>query len=187
MSDSENVSPAGAKQVLREMRELLERPPPGVRLLDEDSLACVRAELSGPEGTPYEGGIFRLSLTLGPRFPQSAPRAVFVTRVFHPNVSETGAVCVDTLARGWSPALGLRHALTAVRCLLIEPNPESALNAEAAALLRDHYELYCSRARLYTQIHARPGAEERPALKREKPVELRQRLNKEKKRVLKRL
>jgi hypothetical protein len=38
------------------------------------------------------------------------------------------------------------------------PNPESALNEEAGKLLLDHYEIYSSRARLYTDIHAKPLA-----------------------------
>lgn len=105
--------------------------------------------------TPYEGGVFRVRLQLGRGYPAAPPRAVFATRIFHPNVSTSGEVCVNTLARDWRPELGLAHALQAVRCLLIAPNPDSALNAEAAALLRDDYPAYCARARLYTDIHAR--------------------------------
>lgn len=105
--------------------------------------------------TPYEGGVFRVRLQLGRGYPAAPPRAVFVTRIFHPNVSASGEVCVNTLARDWRPELGLAHALLAVRCLLIAPNPDSALNAEAAALLRDDYPAYCARARLFADIHAR--------------------------------
>jgi len=41
-----------------------------------------------------------------------------------------------------------------VRCLLIEPNPESALNEEAGRLFMEDYESYARRARLMTNIHA---------------------------------
>ena len=41
-----------------------------------------------------------------------------------------------------------------VRCLLIEPNPESALNEEAGRLFMEDYEAYAQRARLMTSIHA---------------------------------
>lgn len=107
--------------------------------------------------TPYAGGVFRVRLVLGREFPSAPPRAYFLTRIFHPNVSPaTGEVCVNTLKRDWKPELGLEHALLAVKCLLIAPNPESALNAEAAALLRDRYDDYFARAKLLADIHARP-------------------------------
>mmetsp|Transcript_4535 Transcript_4535/g.16558 ORF Transcript_4535/g.16558 Transcript_4535/m.16558 type:complete len:103 (+) Transcript_4535:809-1117(+) len=41
-----------------------------------------------------------------------------------------------------------------VRCLLIEPNPESALNEEAGRLFMEDYESYFQRAQLMTKIHA---------------------------------
>lgn len=107
--------------------------------------------------TPYAGGVFRVRLCLGREFPTAPPRAFFLTRIFHPNVSSAGEVCVNTLKRDWRPELGLEHALLAVKCLLIAPNADSALNAEAAALLRDRYDDYFARAKLYTDIHAGVG------------------------------
>lgn len=43
-----------------------------------------------------------------------------------------------------------------MKCLLIVPNPESALNEEAAKLLLEHYDEYCKRAKMITEIHAKP-------------------------------
>ena len=51
----------------------------------------------------------------------------------------------------------MRHILLTVKCLLIVPNPESALNEEAGKLLLEHYDDYCARAKLYTDIHAKPS------------------------------
>ena len=45
----------------------------------------------------------------------------------------------------------------AVRCLLIEPFAESALNEEAGRLLLEDYEAFCQQAQLMTQIHATPA------------------------------
>ena len=44
-----------------------------------------------------------------------------------------------------------------VRCLLIAPFPESALNEEAGKLLMEDYELYAKHARLMTSVHAAHG------------------------------
>ena len=43
-----------------------------------------------------------------------------------------------------------------MKCLLIYPNPESALNEEAGKMLLEQYEDYFSRAQMMTEIHARP-------------------------------
>jgi hypothetical protein len=48
------------------------------------------------------------------------------------------------------------HSQT-IKCLLIVPNPESALNEEAGKMLLEHYDDYCTRARMFTEIHARPS------------------------------
>ena len=47
-------------------------------------------------------------------------------------------------------------SLQTIKCLLIYPNPESALNEEAGKLLQERYDDYSSHARMMTEIHARP-------------------------------
>lgn len=84
------------------------------------------------------------------------------TKIFHPNVSTAGEICVNTLKKDWKSTYGIAHILVTVKCLLIYPNPESALDEEAGKLLLENYDDYCSRARLITSVHATP---------RKKPVE----------------
>ncbi len=43
-----------------------------------------------------------------------------------------------------------------IKCLLIYPNPESALNEEAGKMLLEQYDDYSSRAQMMTDIHAKP-------------------------------
>ncbi|XWS58867.1 hypothetical protein CRYUN_Cryun08bG0071900 [Craigia yunnanensis] len=107
-------------------------------------------------GTPYENGVFRMKLLLSHDFPQSPPKGYFLTKIFHPNIATNGDICVNTLKKDWNPSLGLRHVLIVVRCLLIEPFPESALNEQAGKMLLENYDEYARHARLYTGIHAKP-------------------------------
>ena len=88
------------------------------------------------------------------RLMKTKPAGYFVTKIFHPNVSKAGEICVNVLKKDWKPDLGIRHVLLVIRCLLIEPFPESALNEEAGKLLLDNYEDYAKHARLMTSIHA---------------------------------
>lgn len=83
------------------------------------------------------------------------PAGYFLTKIFHPNVSASGEICVNTLKRDWSPQHGLRHILTVIRCLMVEPNPESALNEEAGRLLLEGFPEFAKKAALYTGIHAK--------------------------------
>jgi ubiquitin-conjugating enzyme E2 S len=80
----------------------------------------------------------------------------FATKIFHPNVSTAGEICVNTLKKDWKSKYGIEHILVTVKCLLIYPNPESALDEEAGKLLLEDYGSYCSRARLITSVHATP-------------------------------
>lgn len=80
----------------------------------------------------------------------------FATKIFHPNVGPAGEICVNTLKKDWKSSYGIGHILVTVKCLLIYPNPESALDEEAGRLLLENYDDYCSRAKLMTSVHATP-------------------------------
>lgn len=127
-----------------------------------DDLTSLTLLLAGPTGTPYSHGLFRLHLRIPATYPTSPPTATFHTRIWHPNVDEaTGAVCVDTLKRDWEEKLTLRHVLVTISCLLVCPNPESALNGEAGRLMREDWTMFERRARDMTGIHARVPLEMR--------------------------
>eukprot|EP00887_Chlorella_sp_A99_P004687 scaffold4.g4687.t1 len=150
------LSAAAVAKLVKELRALQSEPIDGVKVLvNEDNVGEVQAEYEGPAGTPFEGGLFRMKLVFGADFPASPPKGFFLTKIFHPNVSAAGEICVNVLKRDWAPDVGLRHVLTVVRCLLVEPNPDSALNDEAGKLLNEGFEEFAKKARLMTSIHAR--------------------------------
>jgi ubiquitin-conjugating enzyme E2 S len=162
---NENVAPRVLNQVLKQLAVLGETKLDGIRYLanDENPLD-IQAEMEGPEQTPYEGGVFRLKLTLGSDFPAQPPKAFLLTKIFHPNISQTGEVCVNTLKRDWQPNnWSIPNILQVIRCLLIVPFPESALNEEAGKLFMESYEEYAEHARMMTTIHAQRPAPARQA------------------------
>ncbi|KAI3713103.1 hypothetical protein L1987_71674 [Smallanthus sonchifolius] len=155
MATNENLPPNVIKQLVRELKNLDETPPLGIKVgVNDDDFSTIYADIEGPSGTPYENGVFRMKLILSHDFPHSPPKGYFLTKIFHPNIATNGEICVNTLKRDWNPSLGLRHVLIVVRCLLIELFPESALNEQAGKLLLENYEEYARLARLYTEIHA---------------------------------
>ncbi|KAK3624044.1 hypothetical protein LTR56_021239 [Elasticomyces elasticus] len=122
---------------------------------NDDDLTQLDILLAGPSHTPFQGGLFKLHLTIPPTYPQTPPTAHFRTPIFHPNVEpQNGGVCVETLKRDWDVKLTLKDILVVISCLLIQPNPDSALNAEAGSLIQADYAAFSRRAELLTSIHA---------------------------------
>jgi ubiquitin-conjugating enzyme E2 S len=135
-----------------------EKPDSEIKLiLDDENWTTVMADIIGPIDTPFEGGIFRCKLELSSEFPKQPPKGYFLTKIFHPNIANSGEICVNTLKKDWNPASwSFSNILNVIRCLLIEPFPESALNEEAGRLFMEEYQSYFSTARLYTTVHAVP-------------------------------
>ena len=198
-SNMENVAPHVIKVVSKQVHTLAQEKMEGITVcLNEDDMTDVQAVIDGPPGTPYQGGQFRVKLVLSKDFPASPPKGFFLTKIFHPNVGPNGEICVNTLKKDWKPDLGIKHILLTIKCLLIVPNPESALNEEAGKLLLEQYDTYSSRARLYTEIHAGKGVKQEavnrkradntePATSNTKEDKKGKLMSKEKKRTLKRL
>ncbi|KAJ5158632.1 Ubiquitin-conjugating enzyme E2 [Penicillium coprophilum] len=130
-------------------------PPYYLQPSDGDDMSQLTVLLTGPAGTPFSQGLWELHLKMPDDYPKSPPKATFKTRIWHPNMEElTGSVCVDTLKRDWQPNLTLRDVLVTISCLLIYPNPDSALNASAGALMQENYAAFAHQAKLMTSIHA---------------------------------
>ena len=71
----------------------------------EDDLFRWQATIVGPEGSPYEGGVFAVAIIFPPDYPFRPPRLKFTTKIYHCNISDHGDICLDILKDQWSPAL----------------------------------------------------------------------------------
>jgi len=206
---NENISPGVIMNLAKELRKLSNEPLDGIKVaLNEDDVTDVTADITGPDATPFEGAVFRVKLVLPSDYPHAPPKGFFLTKIFHPNISKAGEICVNTLKKDWKSDLGIGHVLQVVRCLLINPFPESALNDEAGKLFMEDHAAYCKKAQMMAEVHAMPakqqgeassagtadadGADGEPNEKRQKPVESKaaaaaEKRRQEKKKALKRL
>jgi ubiquitin-conjugating enzyme E2 N len=51
-------------------------------------------KIAGPEGTPYEGGMFNAELYLPDEYPMVAPKVLFRTKIYHPNIDKIGNLSI---------------------------------------------------------------------------------------------
>ena len=110
-----------------------------------DNIIAWKAVIFCPVDTIWDGGVFRLSIEFSEEYPNKAPKVMFLTNVFHPNVYENGDICLDILQNQWSPIYDVSAILTSIQSLLSDPNPNSPANSEAAKLYSDDRSLYNQR------------------------------------------
>ncbi|KHJ40702.1 ubiquitin--protein ligase [Trichuris suis] len=145
-----------AKRMLaQEMKSLTEEPMEGfrVKLIDDQDLFEWEVALFGPPATIYEGGYLKAILHFPMNYPFSPPIMRFTTRLWHPNIYESGEVCISILhppvddsqsgelaCERWNPAQTVRTILLSVISLLNEPNTNSPANVEASVMYRRYKE-----------------------------------------------
>ncbi len=110
--------------------------------------------MTGPVGTPYEGGLFFLDITFPADYPFKPPKVAFVTSIMHPNVNATGGICLDILTKTWSPALTIGKVLLSIMSLLNEPNFADPLAGDVARIHANDPAKYAAAVREHTRKHA---------------------------------
>merc|ERR1711988_1923067 len=122
-----------------------------------DDLSHWKGTLKGPEGTPYEGGVFVVDIRLDDDYPYNPPKMKFDTRLWHPNVSsQTGAICLDILKKEWNPALTIRTTLHSLQALLCAPEPDDPQDAEVANQYKTDISAFNRTAKMWTDNFAKP-------------------------------
>lgn len=149
------------KRLMAEYTQLTLNPPEGIIAgpKDEDNFFEWEALILGPEGTAYEGGVFKTVLTFPHEYPMYPPKMKFVSEIFHPNIYTDGRVCISILhppgedpmgyessSERWSPVQSIEKILLSVMSMLAEPNPESGANVDASKMWRDDPEGYKKKA-----------------------------------------
>jgi len=144
------------KRLNKEIKELAENPLTNCTAgpAKESDLAHWNATIIGPDDTPYAGGLFRLEIVFSQEYPFKPPTIKFKTRIYHPNISENGTICLDILKNKWSPVLTIGKVLLSLSSLLSEPNPNDPLVPGAANLYLKNPTKYQETAREWTVKYA---------------------------------
>lgn len=63
------------KSLYKQQNDLINNHPEGVKIIiNPVDYLDIQAEISGPEKTPYEGGIFHMKLIISKDFPITPPK-----------------------------------------------------------------------------------------------------------------
>jgi ubiquitin-conjugating enzyme E2 D/E len=143
------------QRLSKEFRDMKNNDTPNLSASPvNDNLFEWEAVILGPIGTPYEGGVFNLSIHIPPNYPFKPPSVIFKTKIYHPNINYSGNICLDILKSQWSPALTLTKILLSICSLLADPNPNDPLMPEIAKQLKENPESYYKTAKEWTTIYA---------------------------------
>tara|TARA_B100001094_G_C17873701_1_gene643363 strand:+ start:82 stop:552 length:471 start_codon:yes stop_codon:yes gene_type:complete len=152
------MSTSTLKRIRKELNNIRKNPPSHCSAgpEDDDDVMHWVATIMGPEGSPYEGGIFNLSIDFTEKYPFKPPKVKFITKIYHPNISGRGNICLDILKSGgkWSPALTVTKILLSICSLLTDPNPDDPLVPEIAKIYTTNRAKYDLIAREWTTIYA---------------------------------
>jgi len=119
-----------------------------------DNMYLWDAMIVGPTETPYAGGIFKLEIHFPTDYPFKPPKVVFNTKIYHPNISTNGSICLDILKDQWSPALTISKVLLSICSLLSDPNPKDPLMPEIADEYIRNRKMYEENALAWTTRYA---------------------------------
>uniref|UniRef100_H2ZDK1 E2 ubiquitin-conjugating enzyme n=1 Tax=Ciona savignyi TaxID=51511 RepID=H2ZDK1_CIOSA len=140
--------------------------------LHNDQFDLLKGEIVGPPGTPYQGGIFKLSIKIPETYPFNPPKVSFDTKIWHPNISSvTGAICLDILKDQWAAALTLRTVLLSLQALLSAAEPDDPQDAVVARQYKENRSAFIKTAKFWAQIYANaPGQRDGDCVEKLKKV-----------------
>jgi len=143
------------KRIEKETMKLAQDPPPGVSASPmPNNPRHFMMIVTGPHGTPYEGGTYKLELFLPEGYPMEPPKVRFLTKIYHPNIDKLGRICLDVLKDKWSPALQIRTVLLSIQALLSSPEPDDPLDTTVADHFKNNRKDADNVARQWKQLYA---------------------------------
>nr|8UQ9_A Chain A, E3 ubiquitin-protein ligase RNF168,Ubiquitin-conjugating enzyme E2 D3,Histone H2B type 2-E,Histone H2A type 1-B/E [Homo sapiens]8UQ9_a Chain a, E3 ubiquitin-protein ligase RNF168,Ubiquitin-conjugating enzyme E2 D3,Histone H2B type 2-E,Histone H2A type 1-B/E [Homo sapiens] len=154
-SGSGSGSGSALKRINKELSDLARDPPAQCSAGPVgDDMFHWQATIMGPNDSPYQGGVFFLTIHFPTDYPFKPPKVAFTTRIYHPNINSNGSICLDILRSQWSPALTISKVLLSICSLLCDPNPDDPLVPEIARIYKTDRDKYNRISREWTQKYA---------------------------------
>ncbi|KAN0041551.1 hypothetical protein ACTFIV_004093 [Dictyostelium citrinum] len=147
---------AAQKRLQKEFNDMLKTPPSwcSAHLVD-DNFQKWKATVQGPEGSPFEKGVFSMDIDIPADYPFKPPTLKFTTKIYHPNIKTSdGSICAEVFST-WSPQLKILDVLTTIRSILTDPNPDNPLENEIAQQFKTDRNAFNKTAKEWTKKYAK--------------------------------
>lgn len=104
----------------------------------------------------FENGYFELKYEVCIEYPFKPPKIIFLTPLYHPNISNDGKIYLDILKDMWSPALSLMPVLVSLHSILQYPNFSNPCNLEFGCHWKENEESCRRKANEICYLYAYP-------------------------------
>lgn len=92
-------------------------------LRDDENTFKIKFALNGPQGSPYQAGVFQVNVFIPDGYPNDAPIVKFATKIYHPNISfDSGALDTETMKKFWRPSMSVADLINKIYDLLASPD-----------------------------------------------------------------
>ena len=143
------------KRLKYEIKDIKKNPIENFSIgFDKNNIQNIKATLFGPKDTPYENGVFYLNIYISNNYPFYPLHVKFTTPIYHPNISNTGEICLNILKKDWSPILTIKKVLLGISALLTNPNPDDPLQSDVADIYIKNKKLYEQNVKEYVLAYA---------------------------------
>ena len=144
------------RRIKKELEEMQKNPPENCSagLIHEFDFFNWQATIMGPEGSPYYGGIFKLSINIPEKYPFWSPQIKFITKIYHCNINSSGSICLDILKDKWSPVMTISQVLLSICSMMDDPNPNDPFVHDISELFIHNREKHDANAREWTIQYA---------------------------------
>ena len=106
-----------------ELENLMEDLVDNHRILNlnylSENLDLLEINFLGPKNSFYEEEIYTIKIEINENYPIYPPLILFTSKIYHPNISLDGKICLDILKDQWSPIYTLKSIFITLQLLLL--------------------------------------------------------------------
>ena len=146
--------------LMKTLKRLMQNPLTNigctVGLVDKHDIYNWKCTLSGPNDSPYRGGLFKLFIKFDKNFPIVGPVVIFDTPIYHMNINPIqgdkplGYCCISTV-NFWTPDTSIEDLLNSIFGLFYVANEDGAYGLDYKDEFRNRRDIYDKKAKYFTK------------------------------------